>query len=137
MPTTAAEGLARLRAAAGSGELAALCRRHHIRVLTVFGSAARGEPSARDLDVGVLSDPDSAFDVLGVVNDLLDLTRFTHVDVAHLNRGGPLIRERALVDSILLHEDPAGSFARAQMAAIAERMETDRFRRLSLELLAS
>lgn len=40
---TPAEGLARLRAAAESGELDALCARHSIRVLTVFGSAERME----------------------------------------------------------------------------------------------
>ena len=37
-----AQGLARLRAATSSGELDALCASHHIRVLTVYGSAARG-----------------------------------------------------------------------------------------------
>jgi len=135
--TTPADGLARIRAAAESGELAAFCERHHVRVLTVFGSAARGEPSARDLDIGVLFDPDADVDIIAVVGDLIDLTRFQDVDVAHLNRGGPLIRERALVNSIVLCESPPGAFASAQMGAIAERMETDRFRRLSLDLLAS
>ena len=51
---TPAEGLARLRTAADTGELDALCRHHRIRVLTVFGSAAREDPAARDLDIGVL-----------------------------------------------------------------------------------
>jgi predicted nucleotidyltransferase len=41
---TPSEGLARLRAAAGSGELRALCQRQHVTLLTVFGSAGRGEP---------------------------------------------------------------------------------------------
>ena len=40
---TPAEGLARLRSAADVGELEGLCRRHRIRVLTVFGSAARDD----------------------------------------------------------------------------------------------
>lgn len=51
---TPAAGLARLRAAAAAGELDALGRRHRIRVLTVFGSTARNDPAARDLDVGAL-----------------------------------------------------------------------------------
>jgi len=133
---TPLEALDRLLAAAGSGDLDALCERHAIRVLTVFGSAARTEPTAGDLDIGIISEPGADFDIIGVVNDLIDLTRFSHVDMAHLNRGGPLIRERALVGSILLYENPPGAFARAQMAAVAERMETDHFRRLDLELLA-
>lgn len=135
---TPAEGLERLRAAAESGELAAFCERHRIRVLTVFGSAARAEPDARDLDVGVFSEQDVRFDVVDAVNDLIDLTHVNEIDLAHLNRGGPLIRERALVGSIvLLYENPPGAYASAQMAAVAERMETDRFRRLALELMTS
>lgn len=134
---TPAEGLARLRTMARGGELAALCRRHGIRVLTVFGSAARGAADARDLDIGVLTDGSRQFDAAAAVDELVGRTGVSDIDLAHLNRGGPLIRERALVGSILLFEDRPGSLANAQMSAIAERMETDRFRRLALELLAS
>jgi predicted nucleotidyltransferase len=133
---TPAEGLACLRAAAESGELDAFCARHGIRILTVFGSAARGEPNARDLDVGVMSEPGSLFDALAVTNDLIDLTRSDAVDVVHLNRGGPLIRERALVGSVGLFESTPGALAAAQTAAIALRIEMDPMRRLDLELLA-
>ncbi|MBA3905605.1 MAG: hypothetical protein H0X35_02810 [Pseudonocardiales bacterium] len=48
---TPAEGIARLRSAAAPGELDTLCARRGVRVLTVFGSAARADPRARDLDV--------------------------------------------------------------------------------------
>jgi predicted nucleotidyltransferase len=131
-----AEGLARLRAAAESGELDAFCRKHHVRILTVFGSTARGEARPRDLDIGIMTDPDTDFDALAAINDLIDLTRFQDVDIAHLNRGGPLIRERALVGSILMYEGKAGAFMDAQTVAVAERIETDWARRLDLELLA-
>ena len=133
---TPAEGLARLRAAAESGELDGFCARHGIRVLTVFGSAARGEPHARDLDVGVLTEPDTAFDVVAASHDLIALIGCDGVDLVHLNRGGPLIRERALVGSIGLYESTPGALAAAQTAAIAMRIETDPMRRLDLELLA-
>jgi predicted nucleotidyltransferase len=136
MAASPADALARLRAAARSGELDAFCRTHHVRILTVFGSAARGEPTARDLDIGIMIEAGADFDIIAAVNDLIDLTRFQHVDVAHLNRGGPLIRERALVGSILLYERSPGMLATAEMGAVAERMETDRFRRQNLELLA-
>lgn len=133
---TPAEGLVRLRAAAESGELDAFCARHGIRVLTVFGSAARGEPHARDLDVGVLTEPDRSFDVVAATSDLSTLAGSDAVDLAHLNRGGPVIRERALVGSIGLFESTPGALAAAQTAAIAMRIETDPMRRLDLELLA-
>lgn len=130
-----AQGLARLRAAAGSAELAELCGRHQIGLLTVFGSAARREPTARDLDIGVFFEPGSRADQLGVIGDLVDLTE-ADVDVVHLNRGGPVIRERALVGSIVLHESRPGLLASAQIAAVMQRMDTDWLRRLDLDLLA-
>jgi hypothetical protein len=40
---TPAEAMRRLQNAAESGELDVFCRRHAVRVLTVFGSAGRGE----------------------------------------------------------------------------------------------
>lgn len=131
------EGLARLRGAAESGELDEFCRERHIRVLTAFGSAARGEASPRDLDIGVLSEFGEDFDILAVVSDFVRLTGMDNIDVVYLNRGGPVIRERALgVGSIGLYESEHAALANAQMAAIAERVETDPMRKLNLELLA-
>lgn len=132
---TPAEGLARLRIAAESGELDEFGARHGIRILTVFGSATR-EPDARDLDVGVMTEPDTSFDAVAAINDLIALTRCDDIDLVHLNRGGSLIRERALVGSIGLFESTPGALAAAQTAAIALRIETDPMRRLDLELLA-
>jgi predicted nucleotidyltransferase len=133
--STPAQGLARLRVAAASGELDELCRRHAIRVLTVFGSAARAEPHARDLDVGALAEPGQPLDAVALSTDLLDLTGVDRVDLAHLNHAGPLLRERAFVGCVPLYESSEGAYAAAQTAAIAERIETDAARRADLELL--
>jgi predicted nucleotidyltransferase len=133
---TPSEGLERLRAAAGSGELRALCRRRHVNLLTVFGSAGRGEPEPRDLDIGVLTEHGADFDLFGFVADVIELVGLEQVDVAHLNAAGPLLRERALVGSIILHENEPGTWARASTAAVMERLDTEWLRRLSLELLA-
>jgi predicted nucleotidyltransferase len=130
-----AEGLARLREAAESGELDALARRHRIRMLTVFGSTARGEPNARDLDIGVMFEPDAEVDYWAIIGDLMELTG-AEVDFVHLNRGGPVIRERALVGSVALYESEPGAWANAATAAVLERMDTAWMRRLDLELLA-
>lgn len=132
---TPAAGLARLREAADSGELDLLCARHAVRVLTVFGSAGRAEPGARDLDVAVLSEPLLPFDPVALVNDLVTLTGVQDVDLAHLNRAGPVLRERALVGCVPLFESGPGRYALAQTAAIGERIETDAARRLDLALL--
>jgi predicted nucleotidyltransferase len=108
-----------------------------VRVLTVFGSAARGEEQARDLDVGVLTEREVAFDAVEAVGDLVELTGVDAIDLAHLNRGGPVLRERALVGSVGLYESAPGALADAQAIAIGERIETDPMRRLNLRLLAS
>lgn len=136
MAATPADGLARLRAAAESGALDSLGARYGIRVLTVFGSAARAEPTARDLDIAVAVEPGSDLDVLGLLDALVELTGVDAVDLAHLDRGGPLLKERALVGCVPLFESVEGAYASAQMAAIGERVETDALRRLDLDLLA-
>jgi len=127
--------LVRLRAAAASGELDALCASHHIRVLTVYGSAARGEDSVRDLDIGVITEG-TDLDIVALTAELIDLTGTDRLDLAHLNRAGPVLKERALVGSIGLYERDVGALATAQAAAIGERIDTDPMRRLDLELLS-
>jgi predicted nucleotidyltransferase len=132
---TPAEGLARLLAAARTGELDVVCRRHRIRVLTVFGSAARDDPAARDLDVGVLLEPDASIDYLPLIRDL-ELLTGGDVDVVHLNDAAPVLRERALVGSVVLDESEPGAWATASTAAVLERMDTEWLRRMDLDLLA-
>ncbi len=133
---TPREGLERLRAAAASGELSALCQRSHVNLLTVFGSAGRGEADPRDLDIGILTEHGADFDLFRFITDVIDLVGLEQVDVAHLNAAGPLLRERALVGSTILYEGEPGTWARASTAAVMERMDTEWLRRLSLELLA-
>ncbi len=128
--------LAALRDAATSGALDEFCVRHRIRVLTVFGSAAREESGPRDLDVGALTEHDTPLDVVAAVTELTALAGFDGVDLVHLNRGGPLIRERALVGSVDLYESEPAALANAQVAAMAERVETDPMRRMNLRMLA-
>ena len=133
--STPADGLTRLQAAAESGALDELCARHRVRILTVFGSAARGEPDARDLDIGVMFEPDANPDYIAIIGDLMELTD-ANVDFVHLNHGGPVIRERALVGSVPLYESEPYALARAQVAAVLERIDTRWMRQLDLELMA-
>lgn len=88
--------LAQFRAAAESRELDEFCQRYRVRGLTVFGSAARGEPNPRDLDLGVLVEFGADFDLFGAITELISWLHLDAIDVAHLNRGGPVIREEAL-----------------------------------------
>jgi predicted nucleotidyltransferase len=136
--TTATDALDRLRAAAVSGALDALCDELGIALVVAFGSTTAPDRlrEPRDLDVAVRFRPD-ANDRVDVINALIDLTGFTEVDVVDLAAAGPVLRARALGPAgEPLYEATAGAYATAQMAALTEAMETAWLRRLDLELLA-
>ena len=135
MGTEPREGLSRLRVAAHDGRLEELCRRHGVRVLTVFGSAARPDADPRDLDVAVGFEPHHAGDVLALLDDLSVLTGSDDVDLLVLDRAGPVARERALVQCVPLYESEPTAFATAQVAAMGERMDTEWLRALDLEAM--
>lgn len=135
--TSPGQGLLRLRAAAASGKLDALCARYRIAVLTAFGSAVRDPGSARDLDVAALPERGCTLDTPALVVDLVDLTGVQDVDLADLSRAGPVLRERALVGCVPLFEHVSGAYAAAQIAAVGERVDTDANRRLNLSLSSS
>lgn len=130
------QALERLRHAADNGDLAALCQRHGITLLVVFGSAIRPDAVPHDLDLALRFETDSP-DVLGFLDEVSALAGTSQIDLMDLNRAGPVARERALVAGAPLVEDKAGSFARAQLAAIMERLDTDWLRRMELDLMAN
>lgn len=127
--------LSRLRAAAHDGLLDPVCTGLGLRVLTVFGSAARGAASPRDLDVAVLYQPGASHDDLGVLEQLSDLAGTDHIDLLVLDHASPTARRNAVVPAVALFESEPGAFASFQMAAIGEYLETDWLRKLDLELL--
>lgn len=133
-PIEAAEGLL---AASGSGELDRICERRRVALLGLFGSAARGvrgaDTAPEDLDVAVsfAGEPDE----LGLLDDLVRLTHFDRVDLAVIDGANPVLRAEALV-GVALYESAPGAYATAQMAALAERRDTEWLRRLDLEALA-
>ncbi|PZS07018.1 MAG: hypothetical protein DLM55_11765 [Acidimicrobiales bacterium] len=147
---TAQIAYARLRAAAESGTLAALCDRHRILLVTVFGSVVYQEVTGderstatappHDLDIAVFFDPGAikteSTTLVDVVNDLMDLTLFDRVDVMVLNRAGVVAKDQALSMGVPLFEAEPTMYARMQMAASTQRMDTAALRRANLELMA-
>lgn len=135
MGTTPATAVDRLREASATGALDGLCRRHGIRLLTVFGSVLRPGSTPRDLDVAVRFEPATSGNVLALLDDLSRLTGSDGIDLMVLDQAGPVARERALVGCLALYESESGAYADAQMAAMCERMDTDWLRALDLETL--
>jgi predicted nucleotidyltransferase len=132
--TTATEAAKRLAAAALDGSLDELCGRRRVRLLALFGSAARGTPSAAsDVDIAVEWIADG--DVVQLLDALTTITRFDRIDLAVLNGAGPTLRARALT-GVGLYENEPGAYAVAQMAALAEWRDTAWLRRLDLRRMA-
>jgi predicted nucleotidyltransferase len=140
VPVVAAprEALTRLLEAAGDGRLDTTCERHGVAVLGAFGSATHpgpGEP--RDLDLAVSFLPSGRGDLLGLWDELAGLSGAgDRLDLLDLDSAGPVARSHGLV-GVPLYEAESGLFARRQIAAVLERMDTEWLRRLELELLAS
>ena len=132
MGSDATTALSRLRSAAEDGTIDDICDRHDVRVLGVFGSALTS-PEPQDLDIGVgFLRPGG--DVLGLLDDLTQLTGFDRLDIAVIDEAGPVLRARAL-SGLGLYESAEGLFATEQMAALAEERDTAWLRRLDLETL--
>jgi predicted nucleotidyltransferase len=127
--------LGRLRDAAASGALAALCDRYGADLLVAFGSATAMDGRPNDLDIAVWFRP-GWDDLLGFLDELSVIADSSQLDLMDLRRAGPVARERALLKAVRLYEAHEGTLSRARMAAMTERMDTAWLRKLDLELMA-
>jgi predicted nucleotidyltransferase len=134
--TTPAEALRVLREAAEDGRLEALVRTRELTLVTVFGSVVDDPANAKDIDIAVAPRRGTSLDLLAVINDLMWLTGSDDVDLLDLGRAGPVARQHALTHCIPLYESEPGEFARAQLRANMDRMDTERFREHDLRLMA-
>lgn len=124
----------RLEAAADGGELDEVCDRLGVRLLSVFGSAAHDDgPTPHDLDIAVSFRGEPR--VLELIDELVRMTGFEGIDVAVIDGAEPVLRAAALTGRPLFESEP-GAFAVAQMAALAEKWDTDWLRELDLNRLA-
>jgi uncharacterized protein len=87
-------------------EIAEICRRHHVRELSLFGSAVRGEMRP-DSDIDLLVDylPDarpSLFDLIRMTNELSDLLG-RKVDLGVRRALKPRYRDRILAEAQVIY----------------------------------
>ena len=116
-----------------AAELDGLCRRHGVRVLTVFGSAV--EPTVEephDLDIGVVFEPGSDHDVLGLLETLVDHLGSERVDVLDASQASETARFRAIAEGEARYESEPTAYAFAAAAAATLYMETAPMRRAAL-----
>ncbi|MDQ3782887.1 MAG: nucleotidyltransferase domain-containing protein [Actinomycetota bacterium] len=133
--TTARGALQRLVELTEDGALDDFLRDHGVELLTAFGSATRTGGVAADLDLAVALAPQA--DLYGLVADLIGLLGFDNIDVVDLATADVVLAAEALGVCLPIFEAERGLYARRQMAALTEKMETAYLRRLDLRLLSS
>lgn len=132
--TDARAALARLLRLAEEGDLEPFLVERGVELLTAFGSATSEVGPAGDLDLAVALRPGA--DLYALVADLVGLLGFDRVDVVDLGKADVVLAAEALGICVPIFESRPGLYARRQMAALTERMETAHLRRLDLELLS-
>ena len=124
--------------AAGDGRLDELCDRLGVRVLGAFGSAVspattdQGAIDPGDLDIAVGFR--GARRELELIDGLVALTGYDGIDLLDVDRANPVVRAEALT-GVPLYQDANRVFATEQMAAVAERFDTEWLRELDLRTL--
>ena len=96
------------------------------RLIVLFGSVARGEGAAEDLDIGILAP--GPLDIVAVTNDLTQSLQTQAVDVTDLGRADPVLLALVARDGISLFENEPGVFARFVSVATRRFADTKKFR---------
>ena len=133
--TTAVQALRQLVEAAGEGNLDGFFAAHGVELMTAFGSTIVEAATANDLDLAVAIREEA--DLYSLIADLVEMLRFDRNDVVDLETANVVLAAEALGVCVPIFESEPGLYARRQMAALTERMETAYLRRLDLELLSS
>lgn len=133
MAVDARAALARLERAAADSTLDGLVEPLGVVLLGAFGSATRPTGSPNDLDIAVAFDGPAK--VLELIDVLVSLTGYDHIDLAVVEGLHPVLDAEALC-GVPLYERTRGRYAEAQMAALGHRRDTEWLRRLDLEQLA-
>ena len=101
-------------------------RAFNVRLIILFGSAARGEARVADLDIGVLGR--ERVDLVELTNQLIRTLHEQHVDVCDLGRADPLLMALVARDGVPLYEATPGEFARFASLAVRRYADTRKFR---------
>jgi len=99
-----------------------------LRLVVLFGSAARAAASRmpEDLDLAVLaSEP---VDVVALTNGFIRALGLQEVDLVDLSRADPLVMQLVARDGIPLFEAEGGAFARFASLAARRYADTRKFR---------
>ncbi len=95
-------------------------------LVVLFGSAARGEPAPRDLDIGVWSR--GPVDLLDATNRFVEALGVGAVDVVDLRRANPVLLMCVARDGVALYEAHRSAFNEFVSLAMRRYADTKKFR---------
>ncbi len=104
-----------------------------LRLVVLFGSVAREEAVAEDLDIGVLGA--GPLDAIAITNRLIGLLGVQGVDVTDLGRADPVLLAQAAHDGVPLYEGSEGEFTRFASLAFRRFADTRKFRVTEREMI--
>jgi len=96
------------------------------RLIVLFGSAARGEEWAGDVDIAVMGE--TPLDLVAVTNTWIQSVGFQHIDICDLRRADPLLAILIARDGLALYEASAGEFDRFVSLAVRRYDDTRKLR---------
>lgn len=99
---------------------------HGLRLVVLFGSTARGQEEARDLDLAVRGD--GTVDTVHLTNAFVGRLGYQDVDVVDLVRADPVLWVMAAREGTALFEREPGEFARFHSLAHRRFWDTRKFR---------
>lgn len=99
-----------------------------LRLVVLFGSAARKAEPARDLDLGI--DAGGPCDTVDLTNRLITLLGRSDVDIADLRRADPVLLRAVAEDGIPLYEAERGQFGRFHSLAVRRFLDTRKLREM-------
>lgn len=103
-------------------------RESECRLIVLFGSAARNQPSPEDLDFAVLAR--GRLDAVEFTNRLIRALGVQSVDVSDLSRAEPLLLMLVAREGIPLYEENPGDFACFISLAARRFADTRKFREM-------
>lgn len=99
-----------------------------LRLVVLFGSAARSAETARDLDLGI--DAGRPLDTVDLTNRLSTLLGRSDVDVVDLRRADPVLLRAVADDGIPVYEAEPGAFDRFHSLALRRFLDTAKLREM-------
>jgi len=99
-----------------------------LRLVVLFGSAARNAETARDLDLGI--DAGRPLDIVGLTNRLSTLLGRPDVDLVDLRRADPVLLRAVADHGIPMYEAEPGAFARFHSLALRRFLDTRKLRNM-------